>query len=114
MATHRQNKLTAPVDPKKEFLRALRPLRRVTWITDFIKKVEQPQTHMPEGSQANTEKFILGLSISLCLFMKNHSSLMRYGKALRNYTNAHAAHVLATEAPLVRNKLQELFNKFSK
>jgi len=111
---NRENEQAIALDPKEELISALRPLRRVTWVSHFIKKIQRPQMDMPKGRNANTEKFILGLALCLCLFMKNHSSLMRYGKPLKNYTNKHATYVHATQAPLIKNKLSELLNKFSK
>lgn len=115
MTTHknRGNGRAVTLDPKEELISALRPLRRVIWVSNFIKKMQRPQINMPKGKHANTEKFILGLSLCLCLFMKNHSSLIRYGKPLKNYTNKHAAHVLPTQAPLIKNKLYALIDKFS-
>ncbi len=69
---------------------------------------------MPEGENANTERFILGLLICLCLFTKNHSSLMKYGKLLKNYTNDYAANIPDAQAPLITHKLNEFIAKTAK
>lgn len=110
---NRRNKQALSRDPKEEFISVLYPLRRVTWVNNFIKKIQQSQMDMPTGKNADTEKFILGLALCFCLFIKNHSSLMRYGKPLKNYTDKYAAHVQTTQAPFIKNKLYELINKSS-
>lgn len=111
---NRKNKQAITLDPKEELISVLHPLRRVTWVSHFIKKVQQPQTGMPKGKNANTEKFILGLALCFCLFMKNHSSLMRYGKSLKNYTKNYALQVEITQASLIRTKFDELLLRVAK
>jgi len=101
-------------DPKKEFLNALYPLRRIAWINEFIKNAEQKHINVPIGENAPTERFILSLSLCFCLFAKNQSSLMKYGELLKKYVNDYAAQVPETEAPLVKAKLAQLISKISK
>ena len=38
---HRKNKPAIKPGPKEELIRVLRPLRRVTWINNFIKKIHK-------------------------------------------------------------------------
>ncbi|MCE3238039.1 MAG: hypothetical protein K0R24_1020 [Gammaproteobacteria bacterium] len=101
-------------DPKHEFLNALYPLRRITWIDHFIKNLKQSHVNMPMGENASTERFIVSAGLCFCLFVKNKSQLMKYGKSLKKYINKYAAETPYTEAPLVQAKLSELMNKFSK
>lgn len=101
-------------DPKKELIDSLHPFRRIVWVDNFIKKVQKPQIIMPKGTNAHTEKFLLGLALCFCLFMKNNASLMKHGQSLKNYTNKYAQQVPLSEQPLISQKLTELMNRLSK
>jgi hypothetical protein len=113
MATQNResSKTTAFLDPGQELMQALFPLRRITWVNHFIKKVKQPGMAIPKTKNENTEKFLLGLALCLCLFMKNQSSLIKYGKLLKMYTAKYAKQVPVEEAPFIVSKLNELIQR---
>ncbi len=103
------------VNAKEEFLNALRPIGKKTMLTrNLIKVLEKKQTKMPSGKNSNTEKFILGLSVSYCLFNKNKAALLKHGDPLKQYTKNYAERVPATQADLVTEKFNELLSKNKK
>ncbi len=104
------NKKQANNSAKEKLYSALRPIK-APLAQSLAKILTNPKTKMPSGKNANTETFILGLSISYSLFTDSHSALMKNGKALREYTREYAKRVPKKDAPLVNKKFNELINK---
>ncbi len=105
--------------PKGQFFQALLPFTKVVGkapIPKVVSKVldilEKPETKMPSGKNAKTEKFILGLSISFCLFKDNKKDLLEKGGPLKQYIDDHM--VPAKQAPLVIQKFNELITRNTK
>jgi hypothetical protein len=110
IAKNQQNERVAFLQPKEELIQALVPLQRISWINKFIQKIKSPDILAPKGKNANAEKFLLGLTICLCLCMKNQSSLMRHGKQLKLYTMKYAEYILPQQNQQIISRL----NKFIK
>lgn len=109
--------------PKGKFFDALEPLKntveenkKIKVVNKLLEILEKPETKMPSGKNANTEKFILGLSISFCLFKDNKKTLLEKGGPLLKYTLEHAKKVPNTkeQAHLVTAKFKELITRIKK
>lgn len=98
--------------PKGKFFDVLQPVKNTKVVSKVLNILKKPETKMPSGKNANTEKFILGLSISLRLFKENKKILLEEGGPLKQYTLDHAKKVPATKDSLVL--VTEKFNELIK
>ena len=96
-------------DAKEELLDALRSLN-INWVEKFIKKLEKPQTNLPQGENADTETCILLLYISFLIFENNKAVLMKKGKLLKEIIGNYAAKVPFSHFDFVNDKFYELIN----
>lgn len=85
----------------KELLQALLPLQETEIAHDAIDKLNQPQTKMPTGKNANAEKLLYGLIISSRLFHHNKAALLKQGNSLKRYIHRYAKKVPLSKAPFL-------------
>ena len=102
------NKKQSTLTAKEELLNALSPFN-INWIKNFTKTIAQ--TQMPQGKNANTENYILGLYISFILFENNTAQLMKHGELLRKYLKKYGAKVPDSHFSFVNDKFNEFLEK---
>ncbi len=96
---------------EEELHRVLRPLKVTKIARDFINTLDITNLKMPTGKNADSEKFLIGLSISLCLFYYDKATLLKKGGLLKKYVINYAKKVPLSHTSFIINHVKKLVGK---